>query len=84
MEGGGKGLGKNLFFMTRGVGGFRKKVILYDKVYFRITQKVLFMNRPKVQSLSCNVRQSSVCVSVCAIAKNTLPGGLSTSGRRAY
>ena len=37
-----------------------------------------------LQSLSCDVRESDVCVSVCAIAEILLLGGLETSGGRAY
>ena len=36
-----------------------------------------------IQSLSCDVRKSSVCVLVCAIVETPLPGGLETSGHRA-
>ena len=39
-----------------------------------------------IQSLSCNVRESSVCLSVCLChcRKKPHPGGLDTSGQRRY
>ena len=39
-----------------------------------------------IQSISRNVHDLSVsvCVSVCAIAENLLPGGLETSGQKVY
>ena len=38
------------------------------------------MESGPIQSLSRDVRDSCVCVFVCAIAENLLPGRLETSG----
>ena len=37
-----------------------------------------------IQSLSCNVCESCICLYLCAIAKTPLHGGMETSGQRAY